>query len=80
MKGRGGEVHNVDFNLDALRKMDIPITTKAMLLPLNVVHREFADEFIRKNNINSKPILGISLTGGWEAKRSRKKIILSYSE
>lgn len=73
MKGRGGEVHNVDFNLDALRKMDIPITTKELMLPLNVVHREFADDFIKSKNINSKPILGISLTGGWEAKRYKKK-------
>ncbi|MCB0721607.1 MAG: glycosyltransferase family 9 protein [Ignavibacteriae bacterium] len=69
MKGRGGEVHNVDFNLDALRKMDIPITSKQLILPLNVVHREFAEDFIKSNNIDSKPILGISLTGGWEAKR-----------
>lgn len=72
MKGRGGEVHNIDFNLDALRKMEIPIHSKQMLLPLNVVHREFADDFIRSKNINSKPIIGISLTGGWEAKRYKK--------
>lgn len=73
MKGRGGEVHNVDFNLDALRKMDIPIKFTQLMLPLNVVHREFAEEFVRKHNIDSKPILGISLTGGWEAKRYKEK-------
>lgn len=73
MKGRGGEVHNVDFNLDALRKMDIPVKSSQLMLPLNVVHREFAEEFIRKYNIDSKPILGISLTGGWEAKRYKEK-------
>ena len=73
MKGRGGEVHNVDFNLDALRKMDIPVKSTQLMLPLNIVHREFAEEFIRKNNVDSKPILGISLTGGWEAKRYKEK-------
>jgi ADP-heptose:LPS heptosyltransferase len=73
MKGRGGEAHNVEFNLDALRKLDIPIKSTQLMLPLNVVHREFAEEFIRKNNIDSKQILGISLTGGWEAKRYKEK-------
>lgn len=72
MKGRGGEVHNVDFNLDALRKMEIPIESRDLYLPLNIVHREFADDFIKSKNINSKPIIGISLTGGWEAKRYKK--------
>jgi len=67
--GRGGEVHNIDFNLDALRKLEIPIFTKDMFIPINIVHKEFADEFINKNNIKGKPIIGISKTGGWESKR-----------
>jgi ADP-heptose:LPS heptosyltransferase len=68
-EGRGGEVHNVEFNLDALRAMDIPIINKNLSLSVTVVHEEFAESFIRKHNIDSKPIIGITLTGGWEAKR-----------
>lgn len=67
--GRGGEVHNVDFNLDALRALEIPIISRKMYLPVNIVHREFAEEFIRSNDLDSKKIIGISKTGGWESKR-----------
>ena len=72
IKGRGGEVHNVEFNLDSLRKLEIPITSRKMYLPFNIVHREFADEFIKSNNIDSKKIIGISKTGGWESKRYKR--------
>ncbi|MDQ3019547.1 MAG: glycosyltransferase family 9 protein [Bacteroidota bacterium] len=68
-KGRGGEVHNVEFNLDALRALEIPIVSKKLYLPVNIVHEEFADEFIKTNNPGSKKIIGISKTGGWETKR-----------
>lgn len=69
VKGRGGEVHNVEFNLDALRALDIPIVSKKLYLPMNIVHEEFSENFIRKHNIDSKKIIGISKTGGWESKR-----------
>ena len=73
MMGRGGEVHNVEFNLDALRRLNIPIETKDLYFPINVVHKEFAEKFIRAHNIDSKPIIGITLTGGWEAKKYKVK-------
>ena len=67
--GRGGIVHNVEFNLDALRALDIPIVSKKLHLPMNIVHDEFAEEFIKTYNVDSKKIIGISKTGGWESKR-----------
>ncbi|MEO6693762.1 MAG: glycosyltransferase family 9 protein [Ignavibacteria bacterium] len=67
--GRGGKVHNVDFNLDALRALDIPVISKKLYLPMNIVHEEFANEYIKINNLDSKKIIGISKTGGWESKR-----------
>ena len=72
-EGRGGEVHNIDFNLDALRKLEVPIFTKDMFIPINVVHKEFAENFIQSNNIKGKMIIGISKTGGWESKRYKTK-------
>jgi len=69
VKGRGGEVHNVEFNLDSLRALDIPIVSKKLYLPVNVVHKEFADEFFNSNGLFSKKVIGISKTGGWESKR-----------
>lgn len=69
VRGRGGIVHNVEFNLDGLRALDIPIVSKKLYLPMNIVHEEFADQFIKSNNLGSKKIIGISKTGGWESKR-----------
>ena len=68
-RGRGGEVHNVEFNLDSLRALEIPIISKKLYLPINVVHEEFADEFFKANDLYSKKVIGISKTGGWESKR-----------
>ncbi|MBX7041583.1 MAG: glycosyltransferase family 9 protein [Ignavibacteria bacterium] len=67
--GRGGTVHNVEFNLDALNALGIPIVSRDLYLPLNIVHREFADSFIRSSGLEGKKIIGISKTGGWESKR-----------
>lgn len=71
--GRGGIVHNVEFNLDALRALEIPILTKNLYLNVNVVHKEFAEDFISENKISDKKIIGISKTGGWESKRYKVK-------
>lgn len=68
-EGRGGKVHIVEFNLDALRHLGIPVKSKELLLQTNIVHEEFTDEFFRNSNLGGKTIIGISLTGGWEAKR-----------
>lgn len=69
VKGRGGMVHNVEFNLDALRALDIPISSKKLYLNTNIVHEEFADEFIEGAGLTSRKLIGISKTGGWESKR-----------
>jgi len=69
VKGRGGEVHNVEFNLDSLKALDIPVVSKKLYLPVNIVHKEFADEFFSSNGLSSKKVIGISKTGGWESKR-----------
>ncbi len=67
--GRGGQVHNVEFNLDALRALEIPVVSTELFLPLNIVHREFADKFVRSLGLEGKTLIGISKTGGWESKR-----------
>ncbi|MDD5363577.1 MAG: glycosyltransferase family 9 protein [Ignavibacteria bacterium] len=67
--GRGGEVHNTDFNLDALTLAGIPIVSKKLNLSVNIVHDEFADKFINGNNLQNEFLIGIALTGGWESKK-----------
>lgn len=80
MKGRGGIVHNVEFNLDSLRKLDIPITSKKLNISVTVVHEEFANEFIEKYKIDSKNIFAISLTGNWEAKKYKTQDYIELIE
>ena len=80
MKGRGGIVHNVEFNLDALRKLDIPISSKKLNISVTVVHEEFANEFIEKYKIDSKNIIAISLTGNWEAKKYKTQDYIELME
>lgn len=69
MKGRGSEVHNVDFNLDALIKLGIPVDSKKIVVDVNIVHEEFANDFFKANNLYSKQSIAIGLTGGWETKK-----------
>ena len=80
MKGRGGIVHNVEFNLDALRELDIPISSKKLNISVTVVHEEFANEFIEKYKIDSKNIIAISLTGNWEAKKYKTQDYIELME
>ena len=71
--GRGGEVHNSDFNLDALIKAGIPIVSKKLNLSVNVVHKEYAEKFIKDNNLGNEFLIGLAITGGWESKRYKIK-------
>lgn len=71
--GRGGIVHNTDFNLDALINANIPIVTKKLNLSVNIVHEEFADKFLSDNDFRNEFLIGIAITGGWESKRYKIK-------
>lgn len=43
VRPRGGEVHNVEFNLDALRRIDVPIVERTIRFPLGETDDEFAN-------------------------------------
>jgi ADP-heptose:LPS heptosyltransferase len=83
--GRGGEVHNVEFNLDAIRKINCPVNSKKLFIATNNYHEEFADIFIKNTGLNKSPI-GIVISGGWETKKYKtddykiliKKILEKY--
>lgn len=66
---RGREVHNVEFNLDALRRLDIPVIHFQPHFPLTTAVREFAEEWLRSEHLDAKPVVGLSPTGGWATKR-----------
>ena len=66
---RGGEVHNVDFNLDVLKYCSVPIISKAPHFPLSDNDRKFSDDWIQSINLKGKKIIGINAGGGWYTKR-----------
>lgn len=66
---RGGEVHNVDFNLDALRRLGIPVRHFRPYFPLNDDAKRFAFEWIRSQHIDEQKIVGLNPSGSWQTKR-----------
>jgi len=68
---RGGEVHNVQFNLDALEAIGIPIVDRSPTFPLSREDREFASGFFQRNGINDVGSIALNPGGGWYTKRWR---------
>lgn len=66
---RGGEVHNVDFNLDVLRHFNIPIVSTMPEFPISSVHKEFASGWLTEKGLMGKKIIGINASGGWYTKK-----------
>jgi len=68
LKSRGHEVHNVDFNLDALRALGLKVNHGIPVLQITPRELDLAREFFRKNFSENDKIIGINAGGGWEAK------------
>lgn len=68
VRSRGGEVHNIEFNLDALRAIGLDIFTSKPLFTYYTVHKEFADNFFAANRLNEKPVIGFNPSGTWQTK------------
>lgn len=68
---RGGEVHNTEFNLDALRAIDVPVVDTTIRFPLNGVDRSFADSLFLQHHLEDKFVVALNPGGGWYTKRWR---------
>ena len=66
---RGGEVHNVEFNLDVLRRLGIPTTYKNPNFFLNDNAKQFAREFLNRHRLSDLKFITINIGGGWQIKR-----------
>jgi heptosyltransferase III len=73
VQGRGGSVHNVEFNLDAVRALEIPLVSNVLSIYIDDIHKDFANDFIFKSGIDKKDIFGIIISGGWESKKYKAK-------
>jgi len=68
---RGGEVHNVEFNLDALRSIDVPVHSAEPVFPLSTQSETFAEDYFRKSALAGKHVVAFNPGGGWYTKRWR---------
>ncbi len=66
---RSGQVHNVEFNLDALRRLGIEVTSTAPSFYLDEESGEFAHSFLVENDLAAGEFLAINIGGGWGTKR-----------
>jgi heptosyltransferase III len=66
---RAGNIHNIDFNLDALRRLDIPVHHFQPYFPLEDGAKHFAAEWFRGESLDGKQVVGLNPSGGWYTKR-----------
>lgn len=67
---RGDRVHEVEFNLDALRALDIPILTKNLRVEnTEEVHANVATWWREQKLAEAKLVVGLNASGGWYTKR-----------
>jgi heptosyltransferase-3 len=68
---RGGEVHNVEFNRDALRRLDVPAGSGRPLFPVDPAAESFADRFLSGQNPAGGRLVALNPGGGWISKKWR---------
>lgn len=66
---RGYLVHEVEFNLDALRAIGVHVGVPRLRFPVPEGARHYAQEFVAKNGLSDKLLIGLNNSGGWAAKR-----------
>ncbi len=64
-----GDLHSAEHNLELLKAIDVPITSKNIHYHINKNSLEKADRFIKELKLINKTIIGIIPSGGWESKR-----------
>jgi len=68
---RGGTVHNVQFNLDALERLGIDGKGGRPLFPVSGTAETFAEEFFRASGLERGKVVAVNAGGGWISKKWR---------
>jgi lipopolysaccharide heptosyltransferase II len=66
---RGDRVHEVEFNLDELRALQIPIVSRKLHVAVDSASENFAGQFGQENNLENRLVIGLNASGGWYTKR-----------
>jgi lipopolysaccharide heptosyltransferase II len=68
---RGGEVHNVEFNLDALRRLGISVGGGKPHFPIDPAAEAFAENFFSGRKLAGERVVALNPGGGWISKKWR---------
>jgi len=66
---RGHLVHEVEFNLDALRALGVEVGRPRLSFPVPAGARQYVDDFLRRKGLANDLLIGVNNSGGWPAKR-----------
>jgi lipopolysaccharide heptosyltransferase II len=64
-----GNIHNVEFNLEVLRRLEIPVHHLEPYFPLSEQSRKFAEDWISRQPFQGKTLVGLNPGGGWTTKK-----------
>ncbi len=66
---RGSEVHNTQFNLDALAALGVDIQDRNLYFPLASEDKAFAEQTVLRAGLMDALLVGVNAGGGWYTKR-----------
>ncbi len=66
---RGDRVHEVQFNLDALQALGIPVHTRDPRIELSDIEEAFAERYWQASGLTGSLVIGMNSSGGWYTKR-----------
>jgi heptosyltransferase-3 len=69
VRPRGGEVHNTEFNLDALRALGVEIVDREIGFFISETEEAYAAQFVRQERLNGELVIGLNASGSWYTKR-----------
>ncbi len=69
IRPRGDQVHEVDFNLDALSALSLPVKDRRLLVRFGSEETSYIDGWINNQKLNRSSLVALHVWGGWPAKR-----------
>ncbi|MEK6570494.1 MAG: glycosyltransferase family 9 protein, partial [Bacteroidota bacterium] len=66
---RGGEVHNLEFNLDVLRPLGIEVIDRSIPFYIAREDEEYVEEFLFQNRLEHETIVALNPGGTWYTKQ-----------
>lgn len=66
---RGGEVHNTEFNLDALRALGIEIVDRTIPFHISSEDEGYVSQFLRERGLEGEMLVALNPSGTWYTKR-----------